>query len=56
MGPEGACLADASLNLIDDEEDVQLLSDVLETLSELCRDLIVATLTLDWFKDDGTDF
>ena len=54
--PEGAGLADASLDLVDDEVDSKLFSDVLETLSELRGDLVIASLTHDRFDNDGADF
>lgn len=44
MGPEGTRLADTSLHLVNDEVDVKLLGDILESLGELSRDLVVATL------------
>ena len=53
MGPEGASLADTSLHLIDDEVNAKLLSNILETLGEFCRNLIVTTFAHDWLDDYG---
>lgn len=55
VGPEGASLANSSLNFIDDEIDSQLFSDILETLSEFRGDLVVATFTHDRFNNYSTD-
>ena len=53
--PERSCLAHTCLNLVDDEENAQLFADVLQTLGELSRDLVVATLAHNRFDDDSAD-
>ena len=55
MRPERSCLAHTCLHLVDDEENAQLFADVLQTLGELCRDLVVTSLAHNWFDDDSAD-
>ena len=55
MGPEGTYLTNTSLNLINDEVNVKLLSNVLEALCELGGYLIVTTIVhnrLNNYADD----
>ena len=55
MGPEGTCLTNTSLNLINDEVNAKLLSNVLEALCEFGGYLIVTTIAhnrLNNYADD----
>ena len=54
--PERSGEADSSLDLINDEIDPKLLRDVLETLSEFGRELVITTFTHDRLNDDADNF
>lgn len=55
VGPELAGGAETGLNFVDDEEDVVALGDVAETLEESGGGVVVTTLGLDGFDDNGGD-
>ena len=51
MRPESSCLAYSSLDLIDNEIDTELRCDILQTLGELSRNLVVTTLAHNWLNN-----
>ena len=55
MGPEGASLAYARLHLINNEVNAMLLCNILKTLCEFGRYLIVTTFAHDRLDDYGDD-
>jgi len=55
VSPERAGLAYTSLHLIDDEIRAACLGDVLEALSILGRELVIAALTHDRLNDDSAN-
>ena len=54
--PERSGEADSSLHFVYDEIDPKLLRDVLETLSEFGRELVITTFTHDRLNDDADNF
>lgn len=52
--PELASSANTSLDLINNHEDLVLPGDLSEALEESWAGMVVTTLRLNWFDDDGS--
>lgn len=55
VGPELASSTDTGLHFVDDHEHAVALGDVTETLEESGGSMVITTLGLDGFNNDGSD-